>query len=629
MRVWARRDGAGAEGAAEQGERGQDQEVEGAEQEGLGQALQGPGEGAKGAVGGAQSGGAQGGEEGEERGDDEQRPARRRVAQERGEGDEGGKSGSGEAKGTVAGETNREVAGGFVLHGAGRCARAPGPSSEGRATVVSVGNPATSPAGSVQTMWAPGQEELFAELLGRGASLPGGCRWDGASVEADCARSKYACEGGEQRLEVCCSGAGVQVRGEVVNPALKAAIEGRFRGQSPEIVEVIRPPASPGGSLVFPWAALGAVALLVLGLLLPGRSGAPERGGERGAWGGAALCGAGVWLLCRAVGFLFQRAFSQPVGLPVLGGSLLLGLVLLVLGSFLVQRRRRRRAAPFYPAVALLLAPTLGWLPLAQGPTPRFGPLAVASPRSTFRAVSAERRELSYTINEHGFRGPGFSPGRQGDATRVALVGDSYVFGIGVEEQETLRAQLQRALEERAPRRRFEVLNLGIPGNNLASHVDLVGALQERLAVDEIIVGLTIPNDLSPWDLQAARRDQARPGLFSWACWWLGADAAAGLWGHRLLHREVTQSGLDLLDRELRRLEALRGEAPRATLRWFLFQGPEPRVEGYLRGTARTALIPPLPQRAADYLPGDGHPSPTGNARFAAAIARALVPPAP
>jgi len=43
---------------------------------------------------------------------------------------------------------------------------------------------------------APGQEELLAEMLGRGAELPGGCRMTSGSVERDRARASYDCAGG-------------------------------------------------------------------------------------------------------------------------------------------------------------------------------------------------------------------------------------------------------------------------------------------------------------------------------------------------------------------------------------------------------------------------------------------------
>jgi hypothetical protein len=48
----------------------------------------------------------------------------------------------------------------------------------------------------------PGQEELLADMLGRGVQLPGECTWTGGSVDADVVRSSYQCAGGPLRFEL-------------------------------------------------------------------------------------------------------------------------------------------------------------------------------------------------------------------------------------------------------------------------------------------------------------------------------------------------------------------------------------------------------------------------------------------
>ena len=63
---------------------------------------------------------------------------------------------------------------------------------------------------------------------------------------------------------------------------------------------------------------------------------------------------------------------------------------------------------------------------------------------------------IEHRVNALGWRGP--LPGRdRGARPRIACVGDSQVFGLGVAEQDTYPAQLDRALEGRA-----EVLNFGV-----------------------------------------------------------------------------------------------------------------------------------------------------------------------
>lgn len=48
----------------------------------------------------------------------------------------------------------------------------------------------------------PGQEDLVAGMVGKGAALPGECKWAGASIERVVVVSKYTCAGGEVALEL-------------------------------------------------------------------------------------------------------------------------------------------------------------------------------------------------------------------------------------------------------------------------------------------------------------------------------------------------------------------------------------------------------------------------------------------
>lgn len=48
----------------------------------------------------------------------------------------------------------------------------------------------------------PGQEEIFADMLGRGATLPDGCTFTGGQVEQTAARGTYDCSGNEIAIEL-------------------------------------------------------------------------------------------------------------------------------------------------------------------------------------------------------------------------------------------------------------------------------------------------------------------------------------------------------------------------------------------------------------------------------------------
>lgn len=98
------------------------------------------------------------------------------------------------------------------------------------------------------------------------------------------------------------------------------------------------------------------------------------------------------------------------------------------------------------------------------------------------------------SINSMGFRGPEVAPRREGEL-RVALVGDSFTFGNGVEFEDTLGESLASELRERG--RDATVFNCGVPGYN-AQHVAIT-ARQRALELDlDLLVYVFFANDLEP-----------------------------------------------------------------------------------------------------------------------------------
>ncbi|MFT7676276.1 MAG: hypothetical protein ACI8QC_000246 [Planctomycetota bacterium] len=97
-------------------------------------------------------------------------------------------------------------------------------------------------------------------------------------------------------------------------------------------------------------------------------------------------------------------------------------------------------------------------------------------------------------INSSGFRGPEFSA-PQPDVLRIALVGDSFAFGSGVEFEDTLGARLELALAERG--QPALVLNCGVPGYNAG---DVATNLETYVLPLEphVVVYLAFANDTDP-----------------------------------------------------------------------------------------------------------------------------------
>ncbi len=67
----------------------------------------------------------------------------------------------------------------------------------------------------------------------------------------------------------------------------------------------------------------------------------------------------------------------------------------------------------------------------------------------------------TFVTNNAGMRGPGdYAVAKKPGAVRVAIMGDSFTFGVGVKAEETFSARLQQMLDPSA--QRVEVLNFGV-----------------------------------------------------------------------------------------------------------------------------------------------------------------------
>ncbi|MBI3088395.1 MAG: SGNH/GDSL hydrolase family protein [Candidatus Omnitrophica bacterium] len=80
-------------------------------------------------------------------------------------------------------------------------------------------------------------------------------------------------------------------------------------------------------------------------------------------------------------------------------------------------------------------------------------------PHATFPQQSPDFHTVA-TTNNLGLRGPADYGPKPAGATRLLMLGDSFTFGVGVNDEETFCALLQGALDRRG--RRVEVINAGL-----------------------------------------------------------------------------------------------------------------------------------------------------------------------
>jgi hypothetical protein len=259
---------------------------------------------------------------------------------------------------------------------------------------------------------------------------------------------------------------------------------------------------------------------------------------------------------------------------------------------------------------------------LAAVPGLRFGAAATsaAGPNAAFEENYRARGKHTYHTNSLGFREPDWSLARSPASVRGVLIGDSMVFGSGVDNADTIDAALARRLRRLHPSTTIEILNLGVPGSNLPNYVELYRAAQQLLAPDFVVLFLLLPNDLSELEQPSL---EGRVGIYSFLEFLLGNNNNPyTFYAMKWSEARSEQSQLEFLARHIDAIEHVR----RSPLFVFLYRDDDPRwietVRAHLGDGAVLVEHGPLPD--TDFIVNDGHPTPQGNRHFAEIIGAAL-----
>ena len=111
--------------------------------------------------------------------------------------------------------------------------------------------------------------------------------------------------------------------------------------------------------------------------------------------------------------------------------------------------------------------------------------------------------------NALGFRGPEVSLRKSSGTRRVLVVGDSYVFGIGVDTERTLPALLARHLNA-GRREAWEVINLGVNSYSTDQELILFGEVGPQLEPD-VVVLVVCDNDFEANTLDFVHKRYYKP----------------------------------------------------------------------------------------------------------------------
>lgn len=151
-------------------------------------------------------------------------------------------------------------------------------------------------------------------------------------------------------------------------------------------------------------------------------------------------------------------------------------------------------------------------------------------------SFEGESQGMRIRTNSRGMRGPEPLPAQTPDLVRIAVLGDSYAFGFGVEEDDSFPRLLQQDLRagELGAGRAIDVLDLGVSGYSTR---DEVLALRNYLDLrpDLVLLAYCL-NDPECEPIQPLPRFFAEPE------WWQHSHVLRAI-AQKLRAREMTRSG--------------------------------------------------------------------------------------
>ena len=128
-----------------------------------------------------------------------------------------------------------------------------------------------------------------------------------------------------------------------------------------------------------------------------------------------------------------------------------------------------------------------------------------------------------YQVNSLGLRGPDIAFDKSAGERRILWLGDSLVFGIGVNNEQTMPAVVERLANQGSRNARYRVVNMGVPSYNTEQELIQLENLGLNLQPDAVLL-LFAPNDIEvknwvfekrrSWIADFAQRSYALSTLF-------------------------------------------------------------------------------------------------------------------
>ena len=171
---------------------------------------------------------------------------------------------------------------------------------------------------------------------------------------------------------------------------------------------------------------------------------------------------------------------------------------------FITVPRIRKRAAVISVVIFTLLIIEvvlrffMGNLAVPYQINPGDGRCIGLAPDAALKYTGWYRRvpPVIHDTNCFGYRGRAYPQNRRPGTFRIAVLGDSFVYGMGVNRECAMPVFIEQYLSQASGSRDIEVLNFGIPGINLAESVEQYKFFARKWHPDLVLL-LLMENDLS------------------------------------------------------------------------------------------------------------------------------------
>ena len=109
--------------------------------------------------------------------------------------------------------------------------------------------------------------------------------------------------------------------------------------------------------------------------------------------------------------------------------------------------------------------------------------------------LDADFHHARYKVNSIGLRGPEVAPAKPVGESRILWLGDSIVFGIGVNYEHTLPAIVERMANDSSNSSSYRVVNMGVPSYNTEQELIQLETVGLNLQPDAVVLLFAI-NDI-------------------------------------------------------------------------------------------------------------------------------------